>query len=122
MPETVANTTEDPTLEFTELKLGKKTYKLLYDFDAIAKIEAATGIPLLLGFDHAQINSAVRCAAMLHASMLRAQPDITFEEVKRLIKPTNIGQIAQALNKAWYASIAEAEAENPPMPAPAAAD
>lgn len=125
---TVAATGADPTMEFTELKIGKRTYKLTYDFDAIARVEASTGISLLLGFDHTQINSAERCAAMLHASLLPAQPEITLEQTKRLIKPATIGLIAQALNKAWYASIAEADpeeaenAQNPPAPEPAPAN
>jgi len=128
--ETVANTTADPTLEFVELKLGKKTYKLLYDFDCIAKVEEATGISLLLGFDHTQINSVARCAAMLYASLLRAHPEITLDQVKRLVTPHNIAPIARALNQAWYASTAEREekepedalAQNPPAPEPAPAD
>lgn len=124
MPETtVANTAADPTLQFTELKLGKKTYKLCFDFDAIARAEEMTGMPLMAGVDFSNVGIR-RVRAMLYASALKAQPEATLDEFTRLITPASIKKIERALVEAWVASVEQEEAEeeaseNPPAPAAA---
>jgi hypothetical protein len=123
--ETVAGTPADPTIQFVPLTLGKKTYQLCYDFDAVAKAEDMTGLPLLAGVDWRNI-SIRRIAAMLYASALKADPDVTLAEFKPLIKHGSIGKIQIALAQAWVenqgdeeestASQSEDSTENPPVP------
>ena len=125
---TVLNTSADPTLEFTELKLGSKTYKLIYDFDSIAIAEEMTRMPLLIGVNWANIGVR-RIRAMLYASALKAQPDVTLKEFTPHIVPANMGRIEAALAEAWMKSKEdetakdneakkEDAAENPPVPEP----
>ena len=133
MPEeTVAGTPADPTLDFTELKLGKKTYKLIYDFDAIARAEELTGLGLLAGIDWRNIGVR-KVRGMLYASMLFAHPEIalddqtvkaTLKELTKQITPWTIGRIENALHETWISSTApkkenDEDAENPPTPAAA---
>ena len=114
--ETVAGTTEDPTIQFTELTLGNKTYKLCYDFDAVAKAEALTGMALLAGVDWTNI-TLPRIRAMLYASALKADPKVTLGEFTKHITHRNILRIQIALADAWTESTPEKdEPENPPKP------
>lgn len=121
MSETVTNTTKDPTLQFTELKLGNKTYQLIFDFDAIAQAERITGMPLLFWVD---LNSVTveRTRAMLYASALKAHPGVTLEEFTPFLRLKYAQRIQEALVKAWRDSTPEEELENPPMPEPAPAN
>jgi hypothetical protein len=118
--ETVAGGPADPTLQFTDLIVGGKTYKLIFDFDSIAFAEAQTGIPLLVGIDWSKI-TAVQMRAMLYASMLRGQPQMkdnpakSLEEVAKLLRPKNMIAIESALVKAW----GDSTPENPDPLAPA---
>lgn len=130
MPEeTVAGTPADPTLEFTPLTLKvkreTKNYKLIYDFDSIAKAEEITDMPLLIGVNWRRIG-VKQIQAMLYASMVKAQPDITMAEIKSLITVPNVPVIERALAQAWISSHAEEDEEakpeetpNPPQPEPA---
>jgi hypothetical protein len=117
---TVAGTTADPTLHFTEVKLSGKTYKLIYDFDAVAKAEALTGLPLLVGVDWSKIN-AQRIRAMLYASVLVAHPEIKLSDITKLITVRNLPRIERALVDAWVSSTPDPDEEineNPPQPDP----
>jgi hypothetical protein len=120
MTETVTNTTADPTIQFTSLTLGDKTYKLLYDFDAIATAEAVTGMSLLVGVDWSHIGVR-QIRAMLYASAKKAHPDVTLDEFTPFITPVNITRIERALVDAWVKNTKQVEPENPPMPEPAPA-
>lgn len=116
---TVTGTTADPILHFTDVRLNGKTYKLIYDFEAVAKAEDLTGIPLLVGVDWGHIN-ARRIRAMLFASLLKACPELKLEDVTKLINVRNLPKIERALIDAWVTSTPEAEdeKENPPQPDP----
>lgn len=121
MLETVTNTTDDPTLQFTTLKLGDKTYRLIYDFDAIAMAEAITGMSLLVGVDWMKIG-VMQIRAMLYASARKAHPGVTVDEFTPYITPSNITKIEKALVDAWVKNTKRVEPENPPMPEPAPAN
>lgn len=111
--ETVAGTTADPTIKFTPLKLGKKTYQLCYDFEAVAKAEALTGMELLIGVDWSHV-SVMRARAMLYACALKAHPDIKVDEFSPYLRHRYIQQIQSALFEAWTESVPEDEgSENP---------
>jgi hypothetical protein len=119
MPDkTVAGTTEDPTIQFTELTLGKKTYKLCYDFASIAIAEARTGLALLMGVDW-RIIGVMQTRAMLYASALKAHPKVTLDEFTPYIKPRFIVRITEALATTWMDSTPDKDdPENPPKPEP----
>ena len=86
--------------KYTALELGGKTHKLIYDFESIVKAEEATGLALLVGVDWSNV-SVTRIRAMLYASMLQAQPEITLQEITPLINFANILKIERALVQAW---------------------
>jgi hypothetical protein len=131
--ETVAGTPADPTIKFTPLTLGGETYQLCYDFDAIAKAEAITGMALLAGVDWSNI-PVTRIRAMLYASALKAHPDVKLAQFTPHIRHKNILAIQIALGDAWTESVPEKEedeshaaedasaqnasAQNPPVPEP----
>ena len=122
MPEnTVAETTANPTVEYVPLTLGKQTYQLCYDFDAIAKAEDITGMPLLLGVNWYEMKSR-ELRALLYAAALKAQPDVKLNEFTKYIRPTYTGAIVDALVKTWAASNQKEDDENPPTPEPAPAN
>ena len=122
--ETVAGTTADPTIKFVPLKLGDKEYKLCFDFDSIAIAEERTGMSLLAGVNFTNLGVR-RIRAMLYASALKANPEVTLKEFTPHIKLTNIAKIQVALADAWVESMPtaaledtnKAEEENP-TPAP----
>jgi len=129
--ETVAGTTADPTIKFIPLTLGKKTYLLCYDFNAVAQAEALTGMALLAGVDWTNI-TALRLRAMLYACALRAQPDVQLNDFTPHIRHKNMSKIQASLFDAWTASTPEDDeenasaqndsAQNPPQPSPETAD
>jgi hypothetical protein len=96
---------------YTTLELGDKKYSLIYDFDAVMKAEDLTGMALLVGVDWSNVGVS-RIRAMLYASLLTAQPDITLDEVTKLITFSNVLKIEQALVKAWRGP-ADVAAEEP---------
>ena|SRR5690242_11632775 len=119
--QTVAGTPADPTARFVPLKLGGTTYRLCFDFDAIAKAEEMTGMQLLFGVDWSRI-TIVRARAMLVACMLKAHPDITPEKLTKYMTHKNMPKIQNALIDAWVNSTPDADdEENPPQPDPAPA-
>lgn len=123
--EPIANTTADPTLEFTELKIGKKIYKLIFDFRALARVEAQTGMSLMLGV-HWQSLKLNELHGMLLGTLLKAHPETTAADVSALLNgPRRIRLATDALMVAWAKAYerdeAEEKEENPPEPQPAAA-
>jgi hypothetical protein len=108
---TVAGTTADPTIKFTDLTLGKKTYKLCFDFDAVALAEEKTGMALLAGVDWRNIGVR-RIAVMLYASALKAQPDVTMDEFRQYINHRNIGKIQMALADSWVENQMDEDADD----------
>ena len=119
---TVAGTAADPTVRYVPLKLGGTTYQLCFDFDAIAKAEAMTGMSLLFGVDWSKVG-VVRLRAMLCACMLKAHPDMTPGRLTRYVNHKNMAAIQPALVDAWINSTPDAdEDENPPEPEPSPAN
>jgi hypothetical protein len=93
----------DPLLPKVELIAGGQTYHLAYDFNAVVVAEEATGINLLASVVGEITARSLR--GLLYASLLMAHPEITIEEVGKLIQPTNIGTIRQAVTSAWFGSV-----------------
>lgn len=120
--ETVAGTPADPTARYTTLKLGRQTFHLCFDFDAVAKAEQMTGMELLFGVDWSKI-SAPRMRAMLCACMLKAHPETKPEDLTQYIVHKNLFAIQEALVEAWVNSTPDAhEQESPQQPEPSPAN
>src|ERR1051326_7518669 len=100
---TVANTANDPTVEFVEIQLQGKTWKLAYDFNAIAEAEKLTGCNLLQGVSGVLYTTmtAQQLRALLYAAMCKAHPKVTLEEVGTLIPILSMADIQRALLKTW---------------------
>lgn len=104
MKHTVANKLgEDPTLPNVELVIGGKTLKLCYDFNAVVKAEEQTGLNLLSAVVGNIDARSLR--GLLWASVIREHPALTIEEVGKLIRPTSIATIRQAITSAWFGSL-----------------
>lgn len=93
----------DPTLPNVELVLNGATFQLSYDHNAIAQAEAVTGHNLLEAAYY--IPTATILRGMLWASVLKAHPEVTIEEVGAWINPRNFRVIREALLAAWFGSV-----------------
>ena len=98
----------NPIVQFTDVELKGKIYKLCWDFHAIAIAEELTDQDLLLRNEPSRI-TAKQLRGMLYAGLLRAHPEITLDEVTDLITFKNAPNIADALTKAWIHSNKEPE-------------
>jgi hypothetical protein len=112
----------DPTLPNVPLVLNGRTLFLAFDFNAIATAESVTGLELLNSIDLQNLNAG-KFRALLYSALLKAQPDITIEEVGSMINFTSLPAITVALVHAWTGSqpeIVEANKEtaNPPVEQP----
>jgi hypothetical protein len=100
---TVATASADPTVRYTKVELNGAVYSLAYDFESIAIAEDLTGMEILIGVNWSKIN-ARRLRAMLFASLLKAQPEITLEETGKLITVGNLSRIEAGLVDSWMRS------------------
>jgi hypothetical protein len=114
---TVAGTPADPTLDFVSLELVDGTkFKLIYDFDALARAEEITGISLLFGVNWGAI-SAPQLRGILFASVLKAHPETKLEDLTKHINLRNHARLTIAIKDAWINSIPDAEPDaDPPQP------
>lgn len=107
----------DPLKPTVDLVVGAQTYKLRFDFDAIAHAEDETGIPLLTGISRKDVKtpriSIVR--GMLYAATLREHPEIAYSDVAGMVTRKTIIPIWEKVIEAWAKAMAdeEAEAEDP---------
>ncbi|MFC6644139.1 hypothetical protein ACFQBQ_00740 [Granulicella cerasi] len=97
----------NPLLPTVYLDIAGKKRKLLFDFNAIIKVEELTGINLL----QAVVSDleAKNIRALLYASLLHDEPNLTIEEVGSWITLKNLANIRTAINTAWFASIEDIE-------------
>lgn len=122
----LAGTVDDPTISFVELEIEGQSYKLAYDFMAIARAEGivnglrATGeekinlVHGLAGLLSGIVNEtfdpnspalayldARQALGLFHASLLIAQPKITLQETARLMLPLRLDAISAAVIQAY---------------------
>ena len=103
----------DPTLPKIELKLGGKTYFLVFTFAALAMAEAKlreVGITanLLTSIDLGSWD-ATKLVPLLYAALITHDPDITPTAVAQMIQFRDLPNIINGLYTAWNASIEEAK-------------
>lgn len=113
----LTGTPADPTLEFVELTLKGTTYRLCFDFEAMARAEEETGLSLILGLDYKALR-ITQIRGLFRAAALKAHPDLTLAETTKLVTPVTASRIAAAVMAAWLKTLAESEgdSENPPGP------
>lgn len=95
----------DATLPNVPLVISGTTYQLCFDFNAVATVEAETGINLFTA-DQTKF-SPVTFRAMFYASLVKAHPEMTLEQAGSLINPKTLPAIATAVSKTWADSSAE---------------
>lgn len=91
----------DPTLPFTEIEIDGKSYKMCLDFEAIAHAESE--IPELNGVSllACSWNMTTLNAGILFAVSLRIyQPEIAFDDARRLVTWQNSAEVCMAIRKA----------------------
>jgi hypothetical protein len=109
----VAGTVADPTIEFAELKLNGKIYRLSYSFNSIAEAEHVAGCNLLAGLE------SLLDLTALQAAMSVADPEVTIEQAGSLVRLDTIEPITEALAKAYRVSMPAKRADPPAASAPA---
>lgn len=101
-----------PTLPQVSIELNGQKYGLCFDFNALAHAESATGLNMLQALDFQGL-SATTFRALLFASMLKLQPEITLEQVGNLIQYGTLPELYKAVARAYTESQPEPEQESP---------
>lgn len=99
----VAGTVEDPTLKFSTLELGGKTYRLALTYNLIAKAEPMSGCNMLEGLDNLHALSAVHFRGLAYCALHTAHPELTLDDVGDLIglDPENRLSVIAAVAEAY---------------------
>jgi len=112
-----------PLKKASEIVIGKSTYRLVFDFDAIAEAEEITGKSLIAGMADINIQrpkiNEVR--ALLFASAKAEHPQLTYEYAKTLVSQKNFFDVWLKVLEAWSNASAEPDeseegASENPMP------
>jgi hypothetical protein len=105
----VAGTASDPTIQFASLEIDGKTYRLTYDFNAIAQAEAASGCNLLQGVAGFLLNTATAAQyrGLLYAALLKAHPKMSIDQAGNLVRIDTMPDIRRALAEAYNLSMPE---------------
>lgn len=95
-------------LDDVSLEIGGKERQVTFDMLAILKAESVTGVNLLT----ASVDdlSASNARALLYASLLKDDPDVSIDEVTSWIKPKNVAIIVTAVRAAWFGVLPEEHA------------
>lgn len=93
----------DPTLPNVELVMKGKTYRLVYDFNAVVQAEKVAGANLLFAITGNIDATGLR--GLLWAALLKTEPKITLDQVGAMIAPENLAVIHNAIVTAWFGSV-----------------
>lgn len=110
-----SGTPADPTARFALLELNGETYWLIFDFNAIARAEQVAKVNLLESLDFSGLTAA-QYRGLFYASLLKAHPEVTIDEVGQLINLRSMAKISAALLQAWKNSTGVEDTEDPPEP------
>ncbi|KKM71087.1 hypothetical protein LCGC14_1434260, partial [marine sediment metagenome] len=96
---------------FTTIEIGGRVWRLLFDFNAMARMEEAINHDVLnVRFWR---NFGARDArAMLWASMLHEEPELTIEQVGSFINMKNLAMVIKTLHGTWTRAMAEIQEED----------
>jgi len=86
-----------------ELVVGDVTYALKFDFEAVAEVEDLTGKPLLTGLTRSSIEKPIIpfVRAMLYAALRTEEPDVTFDQAKKLVTRRSLLTVWGKVLDAW---------------------
>lgn len=90
-----------------EIELDKKR-QLVFDFNALCKLEETTGKNALRGDTWSNL-SALDVRALLWGALLRDDPDLTLDQVGQFIDFRNLEKITGAIQEAFEAAAASPE-------------
>jgi hypothetical protein len=110
MPKKKETAATDPTMPFTEITIDGTTYKLCFDYQALADAELALrkkGIDakLLIAMPSLQYWSV---RLIFAAALSVFHPEIEYADALKMVRPDTQLPIAEAIVAAWNGSIAEA--------------
>lgn len=108
----IAHTSDDPTIDYTELRVNDKTYFLAFSFNSICMAERATGLNLLHAIQVQSLN-ALEFRAVFFAALSVAHPSITLEKTGDMITFDTLPMITTAISKAWTSSMSEPKKDEP---------
>jgi|SRR6266567_3327687 len=99
--------THTVTLPKVFVEINDTKYHMCFDFNAICTVEELTGINLLNQMYDLNLDklSSKMFRALLFASLLKAQPDMTIDDAGALINPYTTQSIYPALLQAWFESM-----------------
>lgn len=92
------------------LEIGGKKRKLTFDFNSICTVNDLTGINLLEASVSTVTAPSVR--ALLFASLLHDEPNLTIEEVGSWLNMSNLVNVRKAITAAWFASLSTEDDED----------
>ena len=105
MSEKITNTEIDPLLEHAVLTIDGKEYRMVYSFFAIALAENMAKCNLLSALENLTNLNAQQLLGLTYAGMKVLQPNVTMEEVGKLIRLDTIGPVTMALAEAYSKSL-----------------
>lgn len=118
----MTNALQNILVTSVDITIKDKTYKMVFDFNAVAEVEQMTSRNLMTKEGWDDLNG--REVSILFWSTLQAeQPDITLQQVRKLMNTRNIKLITDKVMEAWTLSKVEETADPTPgltVPAPAA--
>lgn len=98
---------EDQEQKFSELKIGDKTYKLVYDFNAMADAEPRSGCNILEAVSNMTSGmTAAQLRGLLFAMMSVHHPDTTLNFAGELCRK-HAGPVQMAIGLAFYEVFSE---------------
>ena len=100
-----------PTLPRVVLEIDGKEYFLVFDFNSICVAEQMTGINLLTSLDFSNVDAS-KLRALLYASLIKLQPDITLDAAGELITLRSASKVTKALSDAFTESHAEPDKDD----------
>jgi hypothetical protein len=110
----------DPTLPKVELTLAKQTYHLCFTFDALAVAESefrkrGIKVNLIEALDLSSLGAS-QMAPLLYAALITHDPEITIDQVSKLVTFRDLAKIFNAIIKAYEASLAEPDKDDKAAP------
>jgi len=111
----------DPTLPYEEIVIDGQTYKMCFDFRAMAKGDAklrAAGVDSRLLWQMPQL-TLENLPIVFAASLVAFHPEISFEDAIALVDWDTIFELRDKVIEAWSAAFPKrGKQENPPKPVP----
>lgn len=100
------------------LEIDGQKYELVYDYNAIAEAEVATGggCNLLHGLMAPSSMTAVQMRGLFFAALRTRHEDLSIGEAGRLLRVDTIAEALRAIGESWALSMPEPKA-NPPKAA-----